>query len=117
MEQKHFFTRSDKSIQELKYANYTSGLVRRFVDEFSCENTPYTKKSIKKDAKKSKLSGYKRIIREKKCKRETNTKIAQLILWLTMLLVSKILEYNFEYERYFQNVRKAYSEISNIRLY
>ena len=34
-----------------------------------------------------------------------------------MLLVSKILEYNFEYERYFQNVRKTYSEISNIRLY
>ena len=38
-----------------------------------------------------------------------------------MLLVSKILEYNFEYEIYFQNVRKAYkllySEISNIRLY
>ena len=65
MEQKCFFTRSDKCIQKLKYANYTSGLVRRFVDEFSCENTPYTKKSIKKDAKKSKLSGYKRIIREK----------------------------------------------------
>ena len=65
IEQKRLFTRSDKSIQKLKYANYTSGLVRRFVDEFSCENTPYTKKSIKKDAKKSKLSGYKRIIREK----------------------------------------------------
>ena len=65
MEQKRFFTRSDKSIQKLKYANYTSGLVRRFVDEFSCENTPFTKKSIKKDAKKSKLGGYKRIIREK----------------------------------------------------
>ena len=47
------------------YANYTSGLVRRFADEFSCENTPYTKKSSEKDAKKSKLSGYKRIIREK----------------------------------------------------
>ena len=54
-----------KSIQKLKYANYTSGLVRRFVDEFSCENMPYTKKLSKKDTKKSKLSGYKRIIREK----------------------------------------------------
>ena len=65
MEQKRFFTRSDKSIQKLKYANYTSGLVRRFADEFSFENMPYTKKSSKKDAKKGKLSGYKRIIREK----------------------------------------------------
>ena len=55
MEQKCLFTRSDKSIQKLKYANYTSRLVRRFVDEFSCENTPYTKKSSKKDAKKVKL--------------------------------------------------------------
>ena len=52
MEQKHLFRRSDKSIQKLKYANYTSGLVRRFVDEFSCENTPDLKKSRKKDAKK-----------------------------------------------------------------
>ena len=51
----------------------------------------------------------------KRCKTESSTKIAQLILWLAMLLVSKILEYNFE--RYFQNVRKTYSEISNIRLY
>ena len=34
-----------------------------------------------------------------------------------MLLVSKILEYDFEYERYFQNIRKTYSEISNIGLY
>ena len=65
MEQKRLFTRSDKSIQKLKYANYTSSLVRRFVDQFSCENKPHTKKSSKKDAKKSKLSGYKRIIREK----------------------------------------------------
>ena len=31
--------------------------------------------------------------------------------------VSKILEYDFEYERYFQNARKIYSEISNIWLY
>ena len=52
MEQKHLFRWSDKNIQKLKYANYTSGLVRRFVDEFSCENTPYLKKSSKKDAKK-----------------------------------------------------------------
>ena len=44
MEQKRLFTLSDKSIQKLKYANYMSGLVRHFVDEFSCENTPYTKK-------------------------------------------------------------------------
>ena len=65
MEQKRLFTRSDKSTQKLKYANYTSGLVRRFVDEFSCQNTPFTKKLSKKDAKKSKLSGYKRITREK----------------------------------------------------
>ena len=48
--------------------------------------------------------------------REINAKIAQLILWLAMLLVSKILEYEFEYDRFFQNVRKTYSEISNIRL-
>ena len=34
-----------------------------------------------------------------------------------MLLVSKILEYDFEYERYVQNVKKTYSEISNIWLY
>ena len=65
MKQKCLFMCSDKIIQKLMYANYTSGLVRRFADEFSCENTPYTKKSSKKDAKKSKLSGYKRIIREK----------------------------------------------------
>ena len=65
VEQKRLFTRSDKSIQKLKYANYTSGLIRRFVDEFSCENAPYTKKLCKKDAKKRKISGYKRIIREK----------------------------------------------------
>ena len=31
-----------------------------------------------------------------------------------MLLVSKILEYDFEYERYVQNVKKTFSEISNI---
>ena len=68
MEQKCLFKLSDKSTQKLKYANYASGLVRRFVDEFICENTPYTKKSSKKDAKKSKLSGYKSIIREKDAK-------------------------------------------------
>ena len=45
------------------------------------------------------------------------SKVAQLILWLAMLLVPKILEYDFEYERHFQNVRKTYSEISNIWLY
>ena len=56
MEQKHLFTSSDKSIQKLKYANYTSGLVRHFVDESSCENMPYTKKSSKKDAKKVNLA-------------------------------------------------------------
>ena len=55
MEQKRLFTRSDKSIQKLKFAYYTSELVRRFVDEFICENTPYTKKSTKKDAKKVNL--------------------------------------------------------------
>ena len=34
-----------------------------------------------------------------------------------MLLVSKTVKYDFEFERYFQNVRKTYSEISNIQLY
>ena len=48
MEQKRLFTQIDKSIQKLKYPNYTSGLVRHFADKFSCENTPYTKKLSKK---------------------------------------------------------------------
>ena len=51
--------------------NYTNGLVRRFVDEFSCEKMPYTNQSSKKNAKKSRLSGYKRIIREKDAKNIT----------------------------------------------
>ena len=48
-----------------------NGLVRRFVDEFSCEKMPYTNQSSKKNAKKSRLSGYKRIIREKDAKNIT----------------------------------------------
>ena len=88
-----------------------------------------------KDAKKDKILN------------NSSTEIAQLLisykvrnLWLAMLLVSKIVEQStnlntkslawnvigfkdcrivddFEYERYFQNVTKTYSEISNIRAY
>ena len=57
MEQKRLFTLSDKSIQKLKYANYMSGLVRRFVDEFSCESTPRNirRNRVKKMQKKVNL--------------------------------------------------------------
>ena len=34
-----------------------------------------------------------------------------------MLLVSKILEYNFEYERYFKNVRKLIKLIQRYQIF